>query len=31
LFTMNNIAAVVNSIPLNLGTKKINDGTIMQV
>jgi hypothetical protein len=31
LFALNNIAAVVNSIPLKLGTKKINDGTVMQV
>jgi hypothetical protein len=28
---MNNIAAAVSSIPLKLGTKKINDGTVMQV
>jgi hypothetical protein len=31
LFTINNIAAAVNSVPLKLGTKKINDGTVMQV
>jgi hypothetical protein len=31
LFTINNIVAAVNSIPLKLGTKKINDGTVMQV
>jgi hypothetical protein len=31
LFTINNIAAAVISIPLKLGTKKINDGTVMQV
>jgi len=31
LFTINNIAEAVNSIPLKLGTKKISDGTVMQV
>ena len=31
LFTVNNIAAAFNAIPLKLGTKKINDGTVMQV
>jgi hypothetical protein len=31
LFTINNIAAAFNSILLKLGTKKINDGTVMQV
>ena len=31
LFTINNIAVAVNSIPLKLGTKKINDGAVMQV
>jgi hypothetical protein len=31
LLTINNIAAAVNSIPLKMRTKKINDGTVMQV
>jgi hypothetical protein len=31
LFTINNIVAAVISVPLKLGTKKINDGTVMQV